>query len=1245
MKTRYLLGAACAALVISGCTQWSIAQSAPGVYADAVHPAGAPDPEKLDQIWQVDPITGSVNITIPFTTTPAGGRGPTIPFTLHYNSASTVTLQYDYTVAATGNNPSTQFYGWSTGQILPVNTSPPQVPLGPWTTSGPYFYDQSTFIQGQTIEYDLPTGPVWVTYQGCSLGGPFIYIDASGAAHDMNLEQSSENSGSTGTFMSGCWSESQPWDTGYFTTDSSALATSLSPMSVVQPDGTHLTPALKGAKLEDSNGNLATFGSNASGVTTATDSLGRTAFSTTIPVNYAGQIPVGNYNVTTTGANGNSESYSVAFEQVSIGSFTMPHPVSGTTEFPGNNTSLAVVQPASSSLLPANTTLPVVSSITLPNLTQYSFSYDSTYGTISKIVFPTGGYVRFVWGIRGDGGGDSTFLKLSTLVVSEVCISPSGSGGGIGSEPCNANENAWRYNFPDYSATSLLTSMVTAPDGSYINYAGMWFNYPAAPASVGGVPSWKEANRLEYNSSGTLMKSVATTYWPSSGATGLPYQVATTLYDGSTPQQQYVQYAYDFVVDPTGYSTSYANVVEKDESDFNGCTISGTTCPMPATLPTFLRRTFTNYAYATSNPAFLAAHIVDKPYQMLVTDGSGHPYSLTQFGYDETPVTGTPGFTGHDDANYSTSNNVRGNLTSESHCSVLNNVTTVTLANAASACSAWVKTTHTYDLTGQVLSTTDPKGNTTSFSYTDNYSTGSPPAQTNGYLTKATYPYGHTDHYSYNYFPGQLASHTGWNNQTTQYLYNDLGNMNRLTETKYPDGGDVQISYSDGPPPSVKVTTQTGEASGSIVHTALYDGLGRKSETQVNSDLFGVDYVDTTYDANGRVYSVSNPHRSTSDPTYGITTFLYDALGRKTLQTNPDNSTESWSYYGPTTTFTDELRRTWTDTSDGLGRLSQVIEPGTLTTLYTYDVLDDLQKVTQQGNRTTDSPRNRSFTYDSLSRLLCSSNPENSTASCPATPIGTYVSGTTGYSYDANGNLQSKTDARGVTTSYYYDLLNRLTSKTYSDNTTPWACYLYDTATKGVGLLAYEWTQAASVGNCSSSFPSSGRYLTARAIASPGQGYDPMGRLLGEQQYTPSSIANGTSYPMAYTYDLAGNLTSSTSGAAPPQMTLTNQSPPTCTNGLSFPATFGFVYCYDSAGRLQSVTSNAGTSPATLFNAQGYAPPGELTGATYGSNAVTLTRTYDPRLRITSESDLGNSPTSATSGGATVTITGAEQSH
>jgi RHS repeat-associated protein len=98
-------------------------------------------------------------------------------------------------------------------------------------------------------------------------------------------------------------------------------------------------------------------------------------------------------------------------------------------------------------------------------------------------------------------------------------------------------------------------------------------------------------------------------------------------------------------------------------------------------------------------------------------------------------------------------------------------------------------------------------------------------------------------------------------------------------------------------------------------------------------------------------------------------------------------------------------------------------------TTYNYDVFDNLIGVTQSGSR------QRSFTYDSLSRLTSVSNPE---------------SGGINYSYDANGNIGTKTapapnqpSTATVTTTFAHDALNRLTQKSYSDGT-PTVRYGYD---------------------------------------------------------------------------------------------------------------------------------------------------------------------------------------------------------
>ncbi|MGH9403299.1 MAG: RHS repeat domain-containing protein, partial [Terriglobia bacterium] len=72
-------------------------------------------------------------------------------------------------------------------------------------------------------------------------------------------------------------------------------------------------------------------------------------------------------------------------------------------------------------------------------------------------------------------------------------------------------------------------------------------------------------------------------------------------------------------------------------------------------------------------------------------------------------------------------------------------------------------------------------------------------------------------------------------------------------------------------------------------------GLGRVTETQLNSDPAGADDVNTSYDSLGRVASVTNPSRTTST---GGDTYSYDALGRVTSVTHAD-SNATLLYYGP----------------------------------------------------------------------------------------------------------------------------------------------------------------------------------------------------------------------------------------------------------------------------------------------------------------------------------------------------------
>ena len=587
----------------------------------------------------------------------------------------------------------------------------------------------------------------------------------------------------------------------------------------------------------------------------------------------------------------------------------------------------------------------------------------------------------------------------------------------------------------------------------------------------------------------------------------------------------------------------------------------------------------------------------------------------------------------HDETNYSASSTTaRGNLTSS---------TQRCLQNCQNS-----KTTYFYDETGQATAKTDPCGNatcsdltgsnhTTTYSYTDSPSGGNAAGNSNAYLTTITDPLGHAVSYSYNYSIGALSGSVDANNNPTTYKYGtqpsrcsqeDL--LNRLTEVDYADGGVTQYCYNDSVP-----SVETARLLGSTWDTsvATMDGMGHVIETQLTSDPYGADTVLTAYDGGGRVYTKTNPYRSTSDATYGFSTYNYDAVSRPTSVKNPDGSFKYWCYddiasagqkncgshiaksTGDWVDFADENGNDWQRTTDSFGRLTSVIEPSggasgtggvpTMETDYSYDILNNLVSVNQNGKSGTDTARLRRFIYDSLSRITSATNPE---------------SGTIGYSYDANSNLSTKMNARGITTTFSYDVVNRLLSKSYSSNDaskTPVSCFQYDTSSAAgvggnlIGRLTNEWT--AVVGS-SCVAPPSGTYYALRSILS----YDAMGRIANEQQCTPSKCTSGDGPALSYGFDLAGNPTGLTNSVGAVNGSLQTV-PLTLTTG------------FDGAGHMNSVTSNWGVFPTNIYTLNNYGPVGPTSwslGPVSPSPTLTATQGYTNRFWVNSISVAGQVP-------------------
>ncbi len=777
--------------------------------------------------------------------------------------------------------------------------------------------------------------------------------------------------------------------------------------------------------------------------------------------------------------------------------------------------------------------LPDYNVTTNPN-SRYTFTYEQTPGVpgnvtgrVASVTLPTGGTITYAY-----SGGNNGINCSDGWAATLTRTTPDGT---------------WIYVQVNGTGAASTTT-VTDPQNNQtvIQFQGLY-----------------ETQRQVYqgSTSGTLLKTINTCY---NGNTTNCTTTAVTLpitRRTETIQLGSLQCKHD------RFWNSFGMLTEADDYDY----ASGAPGPL-------LRQTLITYANLGSNLNAFTQTVT-------VKDGSGTIKSRQDTNYDQYPsgltcITGAPQ---HDDSGHGCSFTARANATSVS-----------TYTNPAGP-SGGITQNFTYDSLGNVRTAQDALNNTTTLAYSPDawINTVCNPSTTSyAYPVSVTNALNQTTSFKYYACAGLLGSTTDANNQTTSVSYDSLL---RPIEEDFPDGGQTSLTYNS--PTSITTTTKMN-SSQNIVSTVLLDGLGRTSQTQLNSDPQGVDYTDTAYDAVGRVASVSNPYRTTSDPTYGVTSYLYDALGRICVIIPPDGTAVTGgacpstppsndiftTYSTNTVTVTDQAGKKRQSTVDSLGRLTQVTEdPGGLgyVTTYTYDALSNLTGVTQNGGR------QRTFTYDALSRLVCESNPEIQIATCPNPDNGSYTAGTIRYGYDNGGNLATRqapapnqTGSATVTTTYSWDPLHRLTQKSYSDGTTLTAFFAYEqasawgtTLTNPVGRLTEEW---------------SGTSCCATGGAEI-FGYDPMGRIVVNEQYTATMGYR----PMNYTYGLAGNLVTYTDGVGET-----------------------YTQSFDSVGRVTQLNSSWVDSqhPATMLSGISYNPANGMTKITYG-NGLTQTAAFNKNLQ------------------------------
>jgi RHS repeat-associated protein len=829
-----------------------------------------------------------------------------------------------------------------------------------------------------------------------------------------------------------------------------------------------------------------------------------------------------------------------------------------------------------------------VSSIELPDGRSYQFNYN-VYGEVARVTLPTGGATEYDYTPGSGVIAESVYRRLV-----ERRTYPSGTTMG----------EKTTYNVNSSGNTTVTVEHRDSNQALLSAELHYFFGDPTSSFYTNEpfpYPNWNEGREYQTDAIAadgqTVISQVNYTWeqgcpvhpaWATTPYRNNPrlLEKAVALKDVSPNLISKQQFAYD----------CYNNQTDIYEYGF------GAGVPGP-----LLRRTRTVYLtnngyqgninYATDTNI----HIRNLPQEANIFDGNGNLVSLTYLDYDRYdpyPLQDCSGIVQHDGA-FHIGYGLRGNLTL---------VTKFASINPGSNPASPIYMHSQYDIAGNVVKTIDPRGNPTVFDFTDRYGPPGDDARSNAgapelaggfsyaFPTKVTNALSHTTYNRYDYHLGKPDTSEDINGVVSSVAYNDpLDRPTQIVQARYVVGvgapdmrRQTTFNYDDA---NHVITTRSDLNTfndNALTSKSYYDDLGRIWR---NAEYEGSTWsiTDTQFDALGKVSQVSNRYRATdpgsaSPPANLWTTTDYDALGRVVKVTTPDGAHVDTAYSGNQTTVTDQAGKRRGSETDALGRLVEVIEDlGGLSqvTSYLYDASGNLRKVTQGSQK-------RWFAYDSLSRLIRAKNPEqadnsNLSYTDPVTNDGNGWS--MAYSYDANGNLVSKTDARNITTTYGYDGLNRNTTVSYSDST-PGVTRTYDTATLGKGRL--QKTETAG---------SMGSRVTIND-------YDAMGRPKSLSQQFFYLGAWGTSYNTQQTYDLAGNVKT-----------------------LTYPSLHTVTSNYDQAGRLSSFIGNLGGSPSTYADTIGYNPAGQMIKERFGTNTSLYHNLhYNNRMQLVS-TRLGDSAT------------------
>jgi len=495
--------------------------------------------------------------------------------------------------------------------------------------------------------------------------------------------------------------------------------------------------------------------------------------------------------------------------------------------------------------------------------------------------------------------------------------------------------------------------------------------------------------------------------------------------------------------------------------------------------------------------------------------------------------------------------------------------------------------------------------------------------------------------------PAGISSSTGLSVPFTR------DSSGRITQITDPQGNNYLYTY---------------DANGNLA-TVTYPSVPQPSTyTYAANHLYagGTDFRSnplpvTTYDANGRVQSVTDALGET-------TSYAYDLTTNTTVTTNPPDAngtvgtvTTVYDSYGMVLSVTDPLGLTTTNTYDANHNLASVTDPLGHVSSYTYDPNDNQTSSTYPQTATstnttsytaynrfsaptssTDELGNvRTFSYDANYNPQSVTDAQGTLASFIYNANGTLAAGAIGsdinvspanasqYTYDAYGNETSKTDALGRVTSYTWDTLGRRLTRTIplttaaSGSAASTTTYAYDTLSNLIQTAAPLGRTTSSTynanGNKVSDTDPLGNVTTYQ--------YDSLNRLTTTTYPTQPATTTGKSYDFRnnlidetdqaghvthHVYDLSGRQTSVTRAYGTSNASTTTYTYDNAGRKITEADALGHTtaYMYDPAGNVISIAGVKGTFTYAYDNAR------NKVSSTDGNGNTTQFQ-FDSRQRLT----------------------------